>query len=327
MDRCVALVAAVCLTAIAPFAAAQDLVYDDGGDHELSEYGALTTHSIVEVRDGPGGAPTSLGVTIGDNLEELQFRAYGTSRLDFLSLGNASLDTYESSTGTIAAGSVIGDLRPVNSWDQSHLIVRDVVEWATANDDSTFTFESGSVANFHFGLDQSTTVMQGGTLLNVGLLESSAMYVFGGQAGEEGIGVSGNAYLKVDGGSVHSSPLFGQVFVSGNGRADIHSGGTGVFDEFALVYDVRDMGFVQLFGSDFLLDGAPIGPGDITALPGGARRSGTLRGVLESGDEMTVTFFVSEGGVIRIVPEPSTGTLTLAALGLALAMSVARRRA
>lgn len=302
-------------------AAAQDLVYDDGGDHVLSAYGPLGRGSIVEVRDGPGADPTNLDISIGEFFYEVHFRTFDTSTLHSLSLGGAVFDTFDSSTATIEAGSVVGDGHDVNSWDQSQLIVRDVVNFSTANHQATTLFESGAFVDFHSGFDQSSTIMHGGGILNLYLFGSSTMSVLGGHAGQEGTFVSDDAILIVNGGDIHhGDDLLG---VSGNGRADIRSGATDTFSTFH--YEVSQTGMIRLFGSDFLLDGLPMAPGDITALSGGATNSGSLSGVLESGHAIEVSFSVSGSGIIRIVPEPGTGML--AVLGLALAMGAARRRA
>ena len=73
---------------------------------------------------------------------------------------------------------------------------------------------------------------------------------------------------------------------------------------------------IRLFGTDFLVDGSAMGPGDITALPGQVR-TGVLSGILESGGSFEVAFQIEDGAAIRIVPEASTGLLWLVGLILA----------
>jgi hypothetical protein len=319
VDRRLAVVLVVVAQAlaIAPRVDAQNLLYDDGGDHVLSDPGLLGYDSIVEVRDGPGSDPTHLDVTIEDSVYDVSFRSYGTSTIRSFSQGLVDFDAYEGSTITIEEGE-----HDVNGWQQSHVIVRGSLEFSTANDSATTTFEPGTgFVNFHHGYDQSTTVMQAGSLHNLYLLDSASMSVLGGGAGYEDTFVEGNAFLNVDGGDIHHGDA--QLGVSGSGRVDIHSGATDSFSRF--FYRVSDTGLIRLFGRDFLLDGTPIGAGDVTALPGGAEKRGSLSGVLESGHFMEVDFSVSGSGAIRIVPEPRMGALV--ALGLSLALWTARPRA
>ena len=303
------------LLSVASGASAQDLVYDDGGDHVLSEYGTLRNGSIVEVRDGPGVDPTHLDVTIDDFTYEVDFRVYdGSSAALQPSIGGATLDTFGNAVGTIASSSRAEN--DANSWGSSQLTASSRLFNSTANEDSTFTFLQGSNAVLHRGYGSSTTIMLGGGTYDTQLFDSAVMRVYAGFPGQEGTFVTDDAYLEILGGNPLSYNGFA---VDGRGRADIHSGATWDAGEWM---SVEEQGVVQLFGQNFLLDGVPVGFGDITALPGGATRSGNIQGTLESGDLIDMEFYVSGAGILRLVPEPGTGLLM--ALGL-LASGVFRR--
>ena len=65
---------------------------------------------------------------------------------------------------------------------------------------------------------------------------------------------------------------------------------------------------VTLVGSDFFVDGVPVGYGPLSA------ESGRISGTLESGDALDADFTRDSGATITLVPEP--GTAGLLALGL-----------
>jgi hypothetical protein len=298
------------LLSIAPGASAQDLLYDDGGDHELSEYGALRGGSVVEVRDGPGNDPTHLDVTINDFLYDVDFRAYEHSSAALQpSIGGATLSTYGNAVGTID-GSFFAE-NNANSWGSSQLTASSLLSFSTANESSTFTFTSGSNAILHRGYGGSTTIMLGGGTYDTQLFGSAVMQVHAGFPGQEGTLVTDDAYLEVLGGNPHSE--FGFA-VRERGLADIHSGSS----YSAQSLSVADQGTIRLFGQDFLIDGIPVGFGDITALSGGATRSGNIQGTLESGHLIDMGFSVSDAGILRLAPVPPVTLPMLTPLGLGL---------
>jgi hypothetical protein len=145
------------------------------------------------------------------------------------------------------------------------------------------------------------------------------MSVLGGFWGVEGGSVDGAAHLIVDGGTVYD-----HLSVSGNGQADIHSG-----TPFAAGnggWEIEDFGIIRFFGSNFTLDGASIGPGDILA-DAGNRFRGVLDGILASGDAISIPLYMADSGIVRIVPEPGTGLLMTTALATWLATNRRRRPA
>jgi hypothetical protein len=98
------------------------------------------------------------------------------------------------------------------------------------------------------------------------------------------------------------------------------AGGTiGDPDEFP---EIRARGgLIEIIGSGFAVDGIPVAFGDVSGL------SGTLTGLLLSGELLSNTFERANGGVIRLVavPEPATGLILGAGL-IALAARTRRAR-
>ena len=106
--------------------------------------------------------------------------------------------------------------------------------------------------------------------------------------------------------------------VAGSALADLRSGLTNDIRQDLSELIVSEMGMIQLFGTDFLVDGQPMSSGVIAPLPGQVR-TGEISGIFEHGNPFHVPFRVEDEGVIRLVPEPTTGLLLVVALLLALA--------
>ena len=94
------------------------------------------------------------------------------------------------------------------------------------------------------------------------------------------------------------------------------SGGT-IRDEI----DVRDNSLVTIFGNSFQIDGFPVDYGQITTgtIDEFGRLTGTLNGILQSGDSLNIFFYVEPDASIFLVPEPST--LLLIGIGALVARS------
>ena len=79
--------------------------------------------------------------------------------------------------------------------------------------------------------------------------------------------------------------------------------------------DVRDNSKVSIFGSNFEIDGAPVGYGEITTgtIDEFGKLTGTLTGILQVGDSLNNVFYIEPDASIFLVPEPAT--LLLLSLG------------
>ena len=79
--------------------------------------------------------------------------------------------------------------------------------------------------------------------------------------------------------------------------------------------DVRDNSQVYIFGSGFEIDGVPVGYGEITTgtIDEFGRLTGTLTGVLQTGDPLDNVYYIESDASIFLVPEPAS--LLLLSLG------------
>ena len=94
------------------------------------------------------------------------------------------------------------------------------------------------------------------------------------------------------------------------------SGGT-IRDEIDVIYK----SLVTIFGYSFQIDGVPVDYGQITTgtIDEFGRLTGTLNGILQSGDSLNIFFYVEPDASIFLVPEPST--LLLIGIGALVARS------
>lgn len=305
---------------IAPSVAHAQLVFDNGLQNVLTSldpaFDPATTP--IEIRDSTAGDPTGLDVDLPtDPLDPIRFMVHGDSSLALTSLGYAVVQTFDDSDATIENGSAIfpGDNAGFTAWDRSELNINEDVAGGSARGNSTVTFGTsfGVLSTFYQGMDDSNTIMLGGAITATRLSGNATMTVIGGEVGFDSVELTDSARLVVDGGTILGAL---GIEVDGSAVAELRSGNLRFFDTLFSRVRVSQMGLVQLFGTDFMLDGAPIGPGEITA-PAGGTTFGVLSGIFESGQPFSFPFGVSDRGRIQLVPEPTTGAL----LGLAFLLA------
>jgi len=206
--------------------------------------------------------------------------------------------------------------------------------------DSVTAFESGTVvwnggvANGHlFASNQAIVQMTGGAAAGLGassLSGNASLFLTGGNL-VGGISTLGTALLEIDGGAIG-----GFSVLRSSTAAVLHSGalggsqgeattiGTGAQLEYLggqLFGEVGVSGLLRIFGSNFLLDGVPIGFGAHQIA-----NVSTLTGTVTStGHSFRINVATFGGGSIELVPEPSTAVLTALGLG-ALALRGRRSR-
>ena len=184
-------------------------------------------------------------------------------------------------------------------------------------DSSNIQMSGGYVSDDIFTHDSATLFMTGG-LVNSGVLafDSSALFVSGGTI-ESGLWVQDFATALISGGSVVSVTAAGAI-ATVTGGSDLAS------------FSARGEGTINIVGGSFIVNGIPVGFGEIPASFG---KTGTLTGVLQSGEAFNASFTraIDTGdpdnpiitGRIVLVPEPSTALLL--ALGL-VGITAGRRR-
>ena len=319
-----ALAAAVGLLALAAPAAAQDLVFDNGEANVLDSLDLLPPDpdgALIEVRDGPGGAPTSLDVATGSDFYSLAFHAYGGSAITQTAAGFAGYSVFDDASLLIAEDSSVGDPSSFLASDRSVARIRDTVYFGTARGQAQVFLEPGFDAFFgsYRAFDESITLVMTGNVFAPRLSGSAQMTVLGGGVGLDDATITDDAVLVIDGGALDTS--YG-VEVDGRARVDIHSHAAPLPTVLG-GYSVAETGMIRLFGSDFLFDGVPVA-GDLGA-EGGERR-GFLEGVLASGDSIRVELVIRDQGIVRLVPEPATALLLAFALAAATLPGRARGR-
>ena len=101
---------------------------------------------------------------------------------------------------------------------------------------------------------------------------------------------------------ISSGSITDDLNTSHNSKIFISGGSIG--DEI----DVRDYSEVTIFGSAFEIDGIPVGYGQITTgiIDEFGRLTGTLTGLLQSGDPLNNVYYIQPDAFIYLVPEPAT---------------------
>lgn len=184
----------------------------------------------------------------------------------------------------------------------------------------TYTGGNGGNANVTGGPNSGG---QAGPALITGYYSMSTLNggTFAGGTGGSAFGVSNGlrAYgIAVSGPMVVNGGTIAGLYVDdANGKVEVHGGRftTGTYTDgytsFTAGLDIAGGGLVNVYGSNFSVDGMPVGPG-VVALP-----SGTLRGVLENDTVASDISFIN-GGTLNLinVPEPTSLGLLTAAGGL-----------
>jgi hypothetical protein len=186
-----------------------------------------------------------------------------------------------------------------------------------------------------FEISGGTTVAitAGGVATNVFAHDTSHVEMSGGDVWGLYLAADGSASITMTGGTVHyliealgsSDISFLGGYVDNQIRAwnDAHitiAGGTIGSGYLHQIRTFHSGSLIEIYGTDFAVDGVPVAYGDLTAV------TGRLTGTLSSGDLLDNTFQrVGGNGTIRLVhnPEPGTGLL----LGAGLIALARRRRA
>jgi hypothetical protein len=216
------------------------------------------------------------------------------------------------------------------------LVTGGVVGSALAAHETSSITMSGGMAGGLGTWDSSSATMSGGSVSDLDAMNSSAITMSGGSVGGElaafdmsSVTVSGGTInANVHAGEAASLTISGGNFTGSLLGVDAGSttaaiklrGGTG----FTSIEP--DNGTITIFGGNFEVGGLPVGYGPLQA------QSGTLTGILGSGDSIDVGF--SQGGaggiangsiVLAFAPIPEPGTALLVASGIA-ALTLRRAR-
>lgn len=194
-------------------------------------------------------------------------------------------------TVNILDGGSISSSYDLQGYNESRMnITGGSVGWLTAYDNSQATID-GTVNHDLRTLGNSRVTLSGGMV-------------------EGWLWAGDNSQVTISGGSVMNAPLWAysnsQITMSG-----------GSVPQFVMEDNVKAI----IIGSNFLLDGEPVGYGyEIKSVLGGSVNDEPYRritGILANGDVLNTQFLIGSYGSITLIPEPAT--LSLLALGAFLA--------
>lgn len=152
-------------------------------------------------------------------------------------------------------------------------------------------------------LDSSHVYISGGEILSLISQDSSYVAISGGSIGE--LYSWDSSQVNITGGSIYK-----YLCSFSSSQVDIFGGSI----KGPLYLDVRS--FINIYGSNFAVDGQPFGYGELTSILGGPwdnEPNRRLTGILASGDLLNNDFYIGRSSKIVLVPEPAT--LALFGLG------------
>jgi hypothetical protein len=178
-------------------------------------------------------------------------------------------------------------------------------------EDSIINVLGGSISWSFIAYDSSQVTVSGGLIrYPFNAYDSSQVTVSGGQMGH--LCASDSSQVTISGGQM------GDLCASDSSQVTISGG---VLEE-ALIVDSH--GTMAIYGSDFAVDGTPVGYIELSSILGGPLRNEPhrrLTGTLASGEPINNDFQIGHSAKIVLVPEPAT--LLLLGLG---GMALLRRR-
>ena len=207
--------------------------------------------------------------------------------------------SYDSSQIDISGGE-IGDLA---SWDSSRVNISGGLITHLWSQHSSQVNVSGGEIHELSCWDSSRADISWCKKIFASIHESSQLNVCGGEIGW--IDSYDSGQVNISGGSI------GYLDSGGSSQVNI-SGGLIRGDDRLSDLSLWDQSKIQIFGSDFAVDGQPFGYGEITSILGGYWWDEPIRyltGTLISGELIDCDFRIGDDARIVLVPEPASALL------------------
>ena len=161
------------------------------------------------------------------------------------------------------------------------------------NEPTTVNIIDGASMNALYSYENSRVTMSGGQVGHIHVYDRSQMSISGGIV-NNGIEVGGASSLDIFGGQI---PDHDWLIARGAGQVHIYGG------QIYTKIRVESVAIVTFHGSDFMLDGQPIGYGELFSDPDGK----ILTGMLVSGGVLEAQLFnTGTWASFVFIPEPAT---------------------
>jgi len=269
--------AVVCLAAPQVIALTQ---FNDGGTHNID----YEINDDVWVDYNAPAMETTVNFLDGGSMpDSYQLQAYEDSRINISGGSIYNLHAYDKTLVNVSSGSIGGNA--LWAHDSSQITVSGgSINKLTAYNSSLVDMSGGSITYYLSAKDSSRITMSGVSIgSSLQAWDSSRVAISSGSIGDD---------LEV----INSS----QITVSG-----------GEIGDYIWAYHY---GILTIYGSDFAVDGQPVGYGELTSIFGAGidnEPHRQLTGILSSGDLIDNGFRIDTDAKIVLAPAPPYYTLTM----------------
>jgi len=310
-----------CLVPMLPCEAYGTQVLANGAVHRTSEY---PQEDSFDVQDSPAAEPTRLIVDTR-NLPGVSVR--GHSIVDSEVPARVNVHLYDQAQATL------NGIEYLVLEDESHAHVLSdtgINTYATVRGSSTLVWESPDYGqqllvseNGHAEL-RTTSIKyvvgrnNANILMNAarGGIDDFRLFDTSFASMMDGVVGSGEGIVRLEGQSrfeMHGGLIGSPIEVFSDARLEIFGGTIHDWGVNNTLLDVDDNGIIRIHGSDFTVDGAPVGFGLLDAV------KGQLGGTTLTGETFQyIHFSRSDGGRIELVPIPEPRLATLLLTGTVL---------
>jgi hypothetical protein len=259
----------------------------------------------------------------------IEFKDGGTHNIDYTIKYQNALVDYSApgmrTTVNLVDGGIIADGWFLETFGDSRANISggSVESRLNAYDNSRVTMSGGHVGDLG-SFDNSQVIMSGGSVNSLYAYDHSLVEISGGSVRFSDLYAYGGSRVTISGGSLdiclNSFDSSRVIMLGGSVIDDLNirgasqitlSGGT-IGRNFNLEANAN----LTIYGSDFAIDGSPVGFVEIASILGGQRTLEPYRrltGTLANGDIINNEFRIGEYASITLIPEPAS--LLLLGLG------------